>query len=95
MKKKKTVLTPPDTTQCQARVPGNGPFTMGGKIGDPRDGYRVRCENKPDVIIKEKKPGKDGKRGSMSLCTHCVKVFDKQVGLETVTVQKIRKPKRP
>lgn len=77
-----TELTPPDRKRCQALVPGNGPFTMGGKIGDPRDGYRVRCENKPVVIAVERKPGPDGLRGSMSLCAECRDAFHRQMGLD-------------
>lgn len=74
------MLTPPDSERCQAEVPGNGPFTIGGKIGNPKNGYRVRCENKPSVIVIEKRPGPDGKRGSMSLCAKCLVVFRKQCG---------------
>lgn len=72
-------LEPPDTERCQADVPGNGPFTMGGEIGNPRNGYRVRCKNKPQWIATEKKPGPDGLTGSMSLCAECAVVLEKQM----------------
>lgn len=74
------MLTPPDKERCQADVPGNGPFTLGGKIGNPKNGYRVRCENKPSVIVSERVPGPDGLRGSMSLCQGCHAELLKQHG---------------
>lgn len=70
-------LTPPDLNQCQADKPGNGPFTMGGEIGNPRDGYRVRCRNKPTCIAIEREPGADDQVGSMSLCDECRGVLEK------------------
>lgn len=73
-------MTPPDLNRCQADVPGNGPFTIGGEIGDPRNGYRVRCKNKPIVIAIEKRPGTDGLIGAMSLCESCRHEFLKQLG---------------
>jgi len=73
-------LTPADPKRCQADVPGNGPFVMGGEIGDPRNGYRVRCKNTPAVYAVEKRPGKDGQIGSMSLCAECRAMFVKQLG---------------
>ena len=81
------MLTPPDKERCQADVPGNGPFTIGGKIGDPRNGYRVRCENKPTVIVTERKPGTDGLRGSMSLCANCLAALYEQHDADYVDVQ--------
>ncbi len=69
-------LTPPDRERCQADVPGNGPFTMGGEVGDPRNGYRVRCREKPTCIATEVRAGDDGHHGSMSLCSDCRKVFE-------------------
>lgn len=62
---------------------------MGGHIGDPRNGYRVRCDNKPTVIAIEKTPGDDGERGSMSLCDECLEAMDKQVGLQGVDIEPI------
>jgi hypothetical protein len=68
-------LTPPDLEQCQAEKPnGNTFMTLGGSPG------LVRCENKADFIAVEKEKGKDGQRGSMSLCTKCRLVFVKQMG---------------
>lgn len=73
-------LTPPDVSRCQAEKPGNGPFTIGGEIGNPKRGYRVRCTSKPVVIAKEAEPGSDGRRGSMSLCAECQTAMIKQCG---------------
>lgn len=83
-------MTPPDRSRCQARIPGNGPFTMGGFIGDPRDGYRVRCSQKPTVIVTERQPGADGFCGSMSLCDRCWAELLKQSGDAYVTFKAIR-----
>lgn len=80
MPKTEKPLTPPDFSRCQAEKPGNGPFTMGGEIGDPRNGYRVRCRETSTVVATEKNPGKDGRRGSMSLCDSCRSVLVKQLG---------------
>lgn len=68
-------LIPADTKRCQAMKPGNGPFTLGGPIGDPRDGYRERCTTASRVVVVELVPGKDGRCGSMSLCASCHAVF--------------------
>lgn len=73
-------LTPPDRARCQAMKPGNGPFTVGGVIGNPRDKYRVRCETPPTVIARETRPGADGRCGSMSLCDSCRDVLIAQCG---------------
>lgn len=78
-KKAETPLTPADPERCQARVPTGGPFVIGGPSGDPLDGYRVRCTNTPVVIVTETQPGKDGRRGSMSLCGRCRGVFEKDM----------------
>ncbi len=72
-----TPLTPPDPARCQAEKPtGNGPFTLGGRVG------RVRCDAEPTTIIRETVPGDDGECGSMSLCPSCLRVFKRQVGME-------------
>ncbi len=76
-KHSKQALTPPDLNQCQAEKPGNGPFTIGGKIGDPKNGYRVRCESEPKYIATEKRGSKPG---SMSLCAECKDAMVKQLG---------------
>ncbi len=73
-------LTPPDPERCQADKPGNGPFTIGGEIGDPKNGYRTRCRSKPEVIAVEVKPGGDGQRGSMALCGPCKAAMIKERG---------------
>ena len=67
-------LTPPDTTRCQAEKPAGHTFmTLGG-----RPGGMVRCTVRPDVVIEENEPGRDGLRGAMSLCEHCLSVLRKQ-----------------
>lgn len=73
-------LEPVNLEQCQSDKPGGGPFVIGGEVGNPRNGYLVRCRNKPIVIAKENMPGKDGKCGAMSLCGDCKKAFVKQLG---------------
>ena len=73
-------LKPTDKKRCQADVPGSGPFTMGGEIGDPNNGYRVRCKYSPVVIAVENQPGEDGLVGSMSLCNRCKEELIKQLG---------------
>jgi hypothetical protein len=70
---KKAELTPPDTKRCQAEKPNGATFMSLG--GVPK---LVRCTNKPTMIATEKEPGKDGQRGSMSLCDECFAVFQKQ-----------------
>ena len=67
-------LVPPDRKQCQClRKDGNfmtlGPVTQ------------KQCENKPIVIVTEKKSTrKDKKKGSMSLCAHCWGKMIEQLG---------------
>ena len=77
-------LIPPDLTRCQAEKPnGQGPFTLGG-------GHKmIRCNLAPKVTITEKKPGADGQVGSMSLCEHCLEVFQNQEGTPDVFVRLI------
>lgn len=88
-------LVKPDLDRCQAEKPGNGPFILGGEIGDPRNGYRVRCRSKPTVIARERQPGEDGRRGSMSLCNDCKRAFIDQLGSDHADFKDIRpKPKR-
>jgi len=65
------------------------PFQAGGEIGDPKDGYRIRCRNTPKVIATENEPGKDGLIGSMSLCDNCLKVFRKQMPKDFATITTI------
>lgn len=68
-------LIAPDIDQCQAEKPNGYNFmTLGGVPG------LVRCDSKPDVLVTERKPGKDGLTGSMSLCNDCWSVMLKQCG---------------
>ena len=38
------------------------------------------------MIVTEKKPGKDGHRGAMSLCNDCLTVFNGYEDMPNVTV---------
>jgi hypothetical protein len=82
-------LEPPDLKRCQSEKPSDGPFMMGGEIGDPRNGYLVRCRQEPAVVATENQPGDDGQVGSMSLCNDCKKVFLKQLGKDYATFTKV------
>lgn len=63
-------LIPPDKTRCQAEFTINQPFIFGGTC------RRVeRCSNEPVFLAVELTPGKDGRRGAMSLCLKCAKVI--------------------
>ena len=79
-----TKLISPDLERCQAEKPnGVNPFTLGGRF------KWTRCVNKPLFIVTEKKPGKDGLIGSMSLCDHCLAVFNKQMPNKRVVITTI------
>lgn len=69
-------LIPPDLKRCQAEI--GGAFMLGPG--------RMRCENAPDVVVKETKPGEDGLCGSMSLCFSCFGAFQKQGLADSVKV---------
>lgn len=86
-------LTPVDLGRCQAEKPGNGPFIMGGAIGDPRNGYRVRCDAVPSVVVREKS-STGGAPGAMSLCRDCLEVFDADVGIHTVDVEEVQRSQK-
>jgi hypothetical protein len=58
-------------------------MTLGGKPG------LERCTKKPSVIATENKPGKDGRKGSMSLCDDCAKVLVEQLGPSYATMTPI------
>ena len=74
-------LIAPDIAQCEAKVPnGVTAFTLGGAPG------RVRCPNKPMVILTENKPGSDGLHGSMTVCEQCLDVFKLQSPRAKVTI---------
>lgn len=68
-------LEPVDYDRCQAEKPAGYTFlTLGGRPGD-----MIRCSNRPSIVATEVKPGADGQRGSMSLCSDCFAVFQKQM----------------
>lgn len=82
-------LIPVDRKRCQAEMPnGAGPFTIGGRPG------MVRCTDIPSVIATEIVAGKDGQKGSMSLCLDCQKVMEKQMPghctFEDITTEELR-----
>ncbi len=90
MTTKKKPLTPSDKKRCQALVPNGESFmTLGGRPG------RVRCSSVPAVIAKENEPGSDGRKGSMSLCESCSKVFLEMKGVTFATLTPIKKAKAP
>lgn len=65
-------LTPPSRERCQAEITTTpSPFTMGGDLSPKTE----RCAQKPRHLLTEIEPGSDGRRGSMSLCDECLKVF--------------------
>lgn len=71
---KKKPLTPPDLERCQAEKPNGHSFmTLGGVPG------LERCTNKSTFILTEKKAGKDGQKGSMTLCNDCLNKFGEQM----------------
>jgi len=60
----KPKLTPPDRARCQAERRTGSFLSMG------RPGF-IRCISTPSVIARERKPGRDGQVGEMSLCEDC------------------------
>lgn len=68
---KKQKLIPPDLTQCQ-RNHLSGCWPDAQHFMNIGPGQLKRCENKPEFIIKEVKPNKDGQCGSMSVCGPCM-----------------------
>jgi len=84
----KVKLIPPDLKRCQAEKPNGHSFmTLGGRPGTER------CSSVPVYIAREKKPGKDGQKGSMALCADCRTVMEKQMP-DYATFTEIRRPKR-
>lgn len=80
----KPMLEPVDKTQCQALKPnGHNFMSFGGRPG------LVRCTNRPNVVVTEVKPGKDGLIGSMSLCSECLKVAEQQLPAGFFTTETI------
>jgi len=85
-------LIPPDPEQCQAQhKEGCWPDAQHFMVIGPRQ--LVRCKNPPTVIAYEKRPGKDGRKGSMSLCNKCLVVFIEQFGGQFATIKPISKSK--
>lgn len=77
---KKAKLIPPDRKRCQAEIPTQVSFmTLGGVSG------RVRCDERPSVVIRETKRG----GGSMSLCDSCLAQFSRQVGMRGYSTEPI------
>lgn len=65
-------LEPVDYKRCQGeRSNGFTAFSLGGEH------QWIRCENKPIWLAIEKKPGKDGLIGKMSVCEPCAKILEK------------------
>lgn len=54
-----------DLKQCQAEISTATFMSLGGQH------KFIRCTKIPTVIATERKPGRDGKKGSMSLCNSC------------------------
>lgn len=79
--KKAPALVPPDRERCQGERREGSFMTLG-----PRG--MARCESRPTVIVTERLPGVDGRRGSMSLCDACLAAFKahdpRAVDVETI-----------
>jgi hypothetical protein len=65
----------PDENRCQVEIQGGSFMTIG-----PR--HYERCNNKPVVVVTERKRGPDGQCGSMSMCAACLAVFKKSMPIE-------------
>ncbi len=90
MATRKVKLIPPDLNRCQAeRKTGCWPDAQRFMVIGPA-GWE-RCGNAPEVISTEIKPGKDGQRGSMSLCAACQIEMIKQMGAGFATFTPIKK----
>lgn len=79
MSNKKPHLEPPDLARCQADLKPGSFMTFG-----PRKW--VRCEKKPAFIAVENKNGKDGQKGSMSLCVDCAEKMKQILGENFATL---------
>lgn len=75
-------LEAPDKERCQAEKKASF-MQMGGPL-------MRRCAKRPMLIVKEKKPGPDGRRGSMSLCEECFAEFLVAYGPNHAIVRMIR-----
>ena len=81
-------LTPPDLKQCQANhLEGAWPDAAHFMVIGPR--RLVRCTEKAMFVVTEKRPGKDGVIGSMSLCNKCLARFLDQMGGDFADVKAI------
>ena len=66
---KKTELMPPDYSRCQTEITTTASFMQMG--GPPKT--TERCKNKPTILMEELVSGKDGQKGSMTVCDDCFK----------------------
>lgn len=89
MKSPKVKLTPPDPKQCQAKI-RSGCFPTGMEFMIMGPGLVERCPNVPKVIVYENHPGKDGQKGSMSLCLGCLKKFRSEFPLGHARIEQIK-----
>lgn len=74
-------LEPVDSNQCQGEKIKSTPFRLGGPSTTV-----TRCEKEPYFVAFENAPGKDKKRGAMSLCLECAQVMTKQLGEKYCTL---------
>jgi hypothetical protein len=68
MPEQQTPLVPPDYERCQCEIKQGSFLTLGPRRYE-------RCSNKPVWLAVELVAGKDGRRGSMTLCNDCAKVM--------------------
>lgn len=78
-------LSPPDPRQCQALKPNGENFmTFGG-------GHKMlQCKERPVWLATENHPGKDGMRGSMTLCDTCSETMKAQLGETFATLEPLK-----
>jgi hypothetical protein len=87
--KKPKPLTPPDLERCQAESSNGHSFmTIGGRP------EMVRCYHGASYVAIENKPGKDGQKGSMSLCDACRVAFLRFFGPSYATVMTVQEYKK-
>ncbi len=68
------MIAPVDVNRCQAEKPNGATFMSMGGVPE-----LIRCKDKPTVIVVENEADKDGLKGSMSLCDHCLSVAKTQL----------------
>ncbi len=78
----KATLQAPDLKRCQT-IHRSGSFFS---FGLPTE---TRCRKKAVWIATEAKPGKDRRRGSMSVCDGCQEKLKKQLGPGYATFKRI------